>query len=356
MVRAGKHRLVKIGIWLITAGLPLWLQAATYSNFIENGAWSAESSVFACKLVHSIPYFGRAEFSKPAGELAQFRLISHQPKLKAGQAQLSTAPPVWKTSGRKRDLGWVPVQQAAEQIHLQGAKTEQLLADLLDGQEISLQRKPWYGDAASSRVAITPIGFRAAYREYHQCLAKLLPVNFEQIKRTSLYFGSDQSGLTPSERAKLDNIITYLKADPIVKEFFIDGHTDAVGSKPDNLALAQKRAEAVTQYLIKGGLPKDAMWVRWHGERYPVASNENRLGRAKNRRVTIRLETEKMPEPAAAPAPAQTPAPAQIPPAAAPDTPAGTPPAPQQAAPAAQESAPAQASLANPSRPPVPED
>ncbi|HMW72448.1 MAG TPA: OmpA family protein, partial [Cellvibrionaceae bacterium] len=346
---------------------------------IENGGWSSESSLFACKLIHTIPYLGKAEFEKPAGEPMVFHLLANNPSLKTGQAALVAAPPVWKSSSGKRNLGFVPVKERKQQVEVQGFKPERMLAELFDGQELIISRKPRYGGDETTRVAITPIGFRAAYRDYTACLAALLPVNFEQIQRTSIYFGSDQFELTPSEQNKLDNIVTYLKADPIAQEFFIDGHTDSVGSQPDNLALAQKRAETVSRYLIKHGMPKDAFWVRWHGERYPVASNKDRLGRAKNRRVTIRLETEKTQAedkgdsapggdtrpaepgaPAAAPVTAELPAaeptpvapaaaPAQAPTAAAPpataakpaDTQTGAPVAPSaQAQPAAAPSEP----------------
>ncbi|MFO1370499.1 MAG: OmpA family protein [Marinagarivorans sp.] len=334
-------------------------RAITYSNFIENGGWSSESSLFACKLIHTIPYLGKAEFEKPAGEPMVFHLKANNPSLKTGQAQLVAAPPVWKSSSSKRSLGFVPVQDRKQQVEVQGFKPERMLAELFDGQELLISRKPRYGGDESTRVAITPIGFRAAYRDYTACLAALLPVNFEQIQRTSIYFGSDQFELTPSEQNKLDNIVTYLKADPIAQEFFIDGHTDSIGSAPDNLALAQKRAETVSRYLIKNGMPKDAFWVRWHGERYPVASNKTNLGRAKNRRVTIRLETEKTQtedkaEPAAAGEQAATDASPAVSgaaaPAAEPDTraPATAAPAPAPAPAASNTAKPAEPTPTNP--------
>lgn len=332
-------------------------RAITYSNFIENGGWSSESSLFACKLIHTIPYLGKAEFEKPAGEPMVFHLKANNPSLKTGQAQLVAAPPVWKSSSSKRSLGFVPVQDRKQQVEVQGFKPERMLAELFDGQELLISRKPRYGGDESTRVAITPIGFRAAYRDYTACLAALLPVNFEQIQRTSIYFGSDQFELTPSEQNKLDNIVTYLKADPIAQEFFIDGHTDSIGSAPDNLALAQKRAETVSRYLIKNGMPKDAFWVRWHGERYPVASNKTNLGRAKNRRVTIRLETEKTQtedkaEPAAAGEQAATDASPAVSgaaaPAAEPDTRAPTTAAPAPAPAASNTAKPAEPTPTNP--------
>ena len=70
----------------------------------------------------------------------------------------------------------------------------------------------------------------------------------------------------------------------------VDGHTDSVGTRADNFILAENRAKEVTAYLVAQGLPEDKIVVRWHGERYPAVSNDSINGRAKNRRVTIRLE------------------------------------------------------------------
>ncbi len=281
-------------IWLI--GLGSWAQlgqAITYSNFIEDGGWRTESSNLSCSMTHAIPYYGRAVFTRDAGEPLHFALRPLTPTLKSGQALLIAQPPVWKSTGSRRELGYVAVGQGVDEVGLGASRAEQMLTELLEGQEIQFTRKLKFGSEDPAQVAITTIGFRAAYRDYETCLASLLPVNFEQIQRTSVYFGSNQhEKLQPLEQQKLDNILAYIKADPQVKEFYIDGHTDAMGSEADNVKLAEKRAVLISNYLVKGGVPKEALWVRWHGERYPVASNDDRLGLAKNRRVTIRLETE----------------------------------------------------------------
>ena len=271
--------------------------ATTYSQFIDNGGWRADSSALECALLHEVPFYGRAVFKTRAGEHSQFMLNSDSSRLKTGQAALVARSPVWAEQRRKLDLGSVAVVQGLQPIHLESMHTERMLAELFNGLEVVFTRKPWYGAEESANVAITTVGFRAAYRQYLACLDGLLPVNFDQIKRTSVYFGSNQyEDISPRELQKLDNIALYVKADPSVKEFFIDGHTDSVGTREDNLILAQNRAEEIKRYLVNKGVAETAITSRWHGERYPVATNDTVIGRAKNRRVTIRIERMSLPE------------------------------------------------------------
>ena len=69
----------------------------------------------------------------------------------------------------------------------------------------------------------------------------------------------------------------------------VSGHTDSVGSDAANQALSERRANAVSGYLIGQGLQRERFEVVGMGERYPIASNDTDQGRALNRRVEIRL-------------------------------------------------------------------
>ena len=66
------------------------------------------------------------------------------------------------------------------------------------------------------------------------------------------------------------------------------GHTDAVGSKGYNKELAEQRAEAVRNWLVKNGnISEDRISLQPIGESNPVASNSTQEGRQQNRRVEI---------------------------------------------------------------------
>ncbi len=70
----------------------------------------------------------------------------------------------------------------------------------------------------------------------------------------------------------------------------IEGHTDSTGSAAANLALSQKRAEAVQAYLIANDtLPAEKIEAKGYGSERPLASDQSAEGRAINRRIDIVL-------------------------------------------------------------------
>lgn len=271
-------------------------QARPFQASLDDSAWVVDSSIFECRMVHEIPYYGRAVFEHQAGYNAQFQLRPQSPLLKSGKASLVSASPHWKPAGKSTNLGLVPVSQGRFPVTLRAQQSAKMLAELFDGQDLVFTRAPWYGAEQSAKVVLSPVNFQAPYLEYQACLAKLLPVNFEQIRRTAIYFPSGHDRLLPSELKKLDDIALYVKADDSVQSFYVDGHTDSLGARGDNLELSQLRAEMVMQFLVDRGIAADRITSRWHGERYPVASNRSRKGRAQNRRVTIRLEKSGAPD------------------------------------------------------------
>ena len=122
-------------------------------------------------------------------------------------------------------------------------------------------------------------------------MAGLLPVNFRQVAKSKVLFKRGDY-LDAESKKKLDLIILYVKADPKVKALYIDGHSDSSGRRYNNRRLSESRALKVTDYMVKKGIDSGMLTTRYHGERYPVASNKTRAGRELNRRVTIRLEKE----------------------------------------------------------------
>jgi len=98
--------------------------------------------------------------------------------------------------------------------------------------------------------------------------------------------------LPDEAKAKLDEMITALKADPKGAYFEIEGHTDNVGDPKTNERIGLARAEAVKRYLYEQHqVPLHKMNVISYGEDKPVAPNKTRDGRAQNRRVVIKVLT-----------------------------------------------------------------
>jgi peptidoglycan-associated lipoprotein len=103
-------------------------------------------------------------------------------------------------------------------------------------------------------------------------------------------FKFGKTTLPDEAKAKIDEMVAGLKADPKNVFIEIEGHTDNVGSKTYNEHLGLERAEAVKRYLYEAHqVPLHKINVISYGEDKPVAPNNKRDGRAQNRRVVIKV-------------------------------------------------------------------
>lgn len=115
--------------------------------------------------------------------------------------------------------------------------------------------------------------------------------NYRVVNETSVQFGFDKDTLTKEAKAALDQLATNI---PNTKGYIIavEGGTDSVGDVEYNYALSQRRADAVIQYLaVQHNVPAHKIYLIGLGKDKPVDSNKTREGRAKNRRVDVRLMT-----------------------------------------------------------------
>jgi peptidoglycan-associated lipoprotein len=96
--------------------------------------------------------------------------------------------------------------------------------------------------------------------------------------------------LPDEAKARIDQVVGQLKADPKTIFIEIEGHTDNVGTKTYNEQLGLERAEAVKRYLYEQHqIPLHKINVISYGEEKPVAPNKTKEGRAQNRRVVIKV-------------------------------------------------------------------
>lgn len=268
------------------------LHSIVYATRIDAVAWSFEGSKFSCQISHAIDDFGKAVFEKPAGLSTHFVLESQSPRMKSGKADLLSQPPSWLFSESPEKLALVSVKHGEKPVQIKRKMSERMLAELQKGMDIHVVRQPWYGDKQALTVVIPSIGFRKTYSDYLACLSGLLPVNFSQVEKRVLRYENRHEDLTTKARRYLDKVAVYIKEDLSVKAIYIDGHTDSAGIRNENLLKSQRRTQRVVDYLLARGVSEDLLVARWHGERYQVATNQTEAGKAKNRRVTIRLSKE----------------------------------------------------------------
>jgi peptidoglycan-associated lipoprotein len=103
-------------------------------------------------------------------------------------------------------------------------------------------------------------------------------------------FAFNKAALPDEAKARLDKMVTDLKADPKGIYIEIEGHTDNRGTPEVNEKIGLERAEAVKRYLYEQHqVPLHKINVISYGEEKPVAPNNTRDGRAQNRRVVVKV-------------------------------------------------------------------
>jgi OOP family OmpA-OmpF porin len=104
------------------------------------------------------------------------------------------------------------------------------------------------------------------------------------LSKAKIRFEAGRASIDPDSAGLLDRLVeTALRCPNANIE--IAGHTDADGEDASNQALSEKRAQAVTDYLVKAGLPASRFTATGYGSSQPVATNDTDEGKAQNRRI-----------------------------------------------------------------------
>ncbi|QFS87557.1 MULTISPECIES: flagellar protein MotY [unclassified Marinobacter] len=280
------QKLTAAGVSALLAVAATPVLATSYGAGIENSQWYLSESVFECSLVHEVPGYGRAVFRHRAGEALSFYLESEIPVMRPGRGQLVVEAPAWRPGVAPRAIGSVTVSDQPRAVTVSSREATLMTQGLLQGMRPTVTRAARYDDRPV-RVQLSNVNFSGPYSGYRECVSSLLPVNYDQIRRSRVPFVSGSTSLSDTDRQLLDNIVTYVMADSTVERIFVDGHSDSVGSRIDNRALSEERANVVADYLRSRGIDDDLLIVRGHGDQFPVSRRH-----ADNRRTTIRLQRQ----------------------------------------------------------------
>lgn len=292
--------MMRVGVRIFGFLLLSWgvntANAQIYSADLSTSEWKVSAGPFACSLTHNIPSFGKAVFSRKAGGAEVFYLEA-QGKIAfpEGVAGAETLPPQWRNDLVPIPLGAFPVVAGSQPINLNAAQIAPFVAQLTTGMSVMYSSRPVVVGSSSPtiiRVVLNAKNFAAGYKTYQQCIAEIIPYSFAQISRITLNYPEKPEGLTPAHKAELAKVARYIKADPKVVGVFVDGHSDNSRPAEANEALSKQTAEWVAAYLVEQGVGADKITTRWHGDKFVIADNKVAVGRAQNRRVTVRLEDE----------------------------------------------------------------
>lgn len=135
--------------------------------------------------------------------------------------------------------------------------------------------------AGGSAVASTRVSV-----EIPVTVPKMPPLSdreFFEKRIQDLFFGYDQYNIRNDQLTTLDNNVRSLKERSGLK-FTIEGHCDERGSEKYNLALGDRRANAVKSYLVERGIPAERIDTTSLGKERPFDLGHNEEAWAKNRR------------------------------------------------------------------------
>ena len=104
----------------------------------------------------------------------------------------------------------------------------------------------------------------------------------------TIYFDYDQYDLSPSSISEIRQFASQVKSDSSSR-VRVEGHCDERGTREYNLALGERRANTVKDYLMTYGISGDRLSVISYGKERPVNSGSNPLAWSQNRRsVTVK--------------------------------------------------------------------
>ena len=161
---------------------------------------------------------------------------------------------------------------AQTQADAQALKDAQAAAALIEAQALAdAKAAQQAADNAAAQVAAQ----KQQAQEAAQALAHVI------------YFDFDQSTIKPEFRIALNGHAAYLSQNPSAR-IVLEGHADERGTREYNIALGERRGNAVSRYLVVQGVSIEAIEVVSFGEERPVNSGSESASLSENRRVEVR--------------------------------------------------------------------
>jgi peptidoglycan-associated lipoprotein len=114
----------------------------------------------------------------------------------------------------------------------------------------------------------------------------VVELNFEDV-----YFDFDRSTLRPDALRLLDDAVAKLQANP-TRNIIIEGHTCNIGTSEYNLALGERRARSVQNYLVSRGVSANRLEIVSYGEERPKFDNSREETRRLNRRAALVVKVQ----------------------------------------------------------------
>ena len=147
-------------------------------------------------------------------------------------------------------------------------------------------------DAAAAAAAAAEAAAADAAREAERRAEAAAAASQRELEQAAMaagtvfYFDFDSSTLKPSAQAALDAHIALLRSND--RSVRLEGHTDERGTRDYNMALGERRANAVRDYMVVNGVASYRIETVSYGEEQPVAYGSGESNWSKNRRVELK--------------------------------------------------------------------
>lgn len=283
-----------VWVWVILLGVAispeqpvLGTESLCFEAPLEKSEWRPSNHLLHCELEHSIPFYGVVQFHQEAGKPLALDISVLGERVRANsEGTVQVRSPIWRKP-TKEHFWKIRSDAHGQAWHLNAAQAHHVLDSLVIGKQVMLSHSA-VNVGKIVRAIISPVQFRAAYARYLDCLAHLVPVDYDSVANTTIFFDTASFRLKPEDKVLLGHVAAYA-AEPDIRKIEITGFTDTVGSFEANRQLSKKRVESVKQLLLSQGVLEDRVVVVLAGEHGAIESNKTKEGRAKNRRVKIRL-------------------------------------------------------------------
>jgi len=220
--------------------------------------------------------------------------------LKGAVPAAADATALANEAGLRKATGLVTKDDLPADFTANGTTGIAALSGLVEG-TVGFDGSKWYlrgkadrkaaADQAASQIAALPnaAGWSVGIDVLPPLAACQADVDAIAARNAITFTG--RATLVKTSEPVLDELAKDLAICPKA-DVHVQGHTDADGSADINLALSVERAESVVNELIKRGIGEERLYAEGFGETDPIASNETKDGKAKNRRITFQVTTE----------------------------------------------------------------
>jgi len=263
-----------------------------YEAPLSESEWTFNGNPIGCNLTHEVPFYGEAMFIKTAGknELLSFSLsYKRQPISYTKVASVKSLSADWFPGQSTRNIGETEILKGKHIFKAKGMGSWRLLNELEVGRFPTFQYQDFQSRQDQVLVSLSTVGFKQPYDQFLNCLTSLVPHKLPELTKMTLHFDFDQDKVRPQNLEKLKSLAAYAKYSENIDIVIINGYTDAKGSKGYNKKLSSRRIASVKKILNSYGAPESKFKLSAFGEKFPVATNRKPWGRAKNRRVYVKV-------------------------------------------------------------------